>query len=150
GYVAVDYIPGGGSSRRSEQMMVSRALWAVLVVVSICISQSVVAAPTTQSSVERNGDGLTLHPVSGGVLQLQVWSDRVIRVRFAPGDALPPEHKSLAVTGTPDANAKWEYRDVKDSDVLSTTQLQVKVNRATGAIAFANAAGRNYLAEASR
>jgi alpha-D-xyloside xylohydrolase len=85
------------------------------------------------SGVQKASDGVMLTSPAG-VTRLQVWSDRVIRVTFAPGKKLP-EQKSLCVIGKP-AKTKWSLAQTPDAVMLQTESLYVNVDRKTGAVMF--------------
>ena len=80
------------------------------------------------SGVQKQSDGVTL-TTPAGVTRLQVWSDRVIRVTFAPGTKLPAK-KSLCVITKP-ARTKWSLAESPDAVALETEALQVRVDRRT-------------------
>ena len=97
---------------------------------------------------------ITAHPeadgvvfqLEGAVLRLQVWSDRVIRVTYAPGAALP-DTRSLCVIARP-AAGHWFLREEPADFVVGTDSVQARVDRSTGAVSFADATGAIWLAEA--
>ena len=96
---------------------------------------------------------ITAHPeadgvvfkLEGAVLRLQVWSDRIIRVTYAPGDALP-DAPSLCVIARP-AAGKWALRETPTDFVVGTDSVQARVDRSSGAVSFADATGAVWLAE---
>jgi alpha-D-xyloside xylohydrolase len=98
------------------------------------------AANTPQKST----DSVTFK-LDGAVLRLQVWSDRIIRVTYAPGEALP-ETKSLSVIAQP-AAVKWDYRETADNFFVTTGAVEARVDRQSGAVSFFDAQGTAYLAE---
>jgi len=65
----------------------------------LAAADSAVAAPETNMNIHMQRDGVLL-TMPSGALQLQVWSDRIIRVTFAPEDKLPSK-KSLSVIAKP-------------------------------------------------
>jgi alpha-glucosidase (family GH31 glycosyl hydrolase) len=101
----------------------------------------------------RAAAAITAHPeadgvvfeLAGGVLRLQVWSGRVIRVTYAPGDKLPAT-SSLCVIARP-AAGKWELSETPTEFVVATDAVQARVDRQTGAVSFADAVGAPWLAE---
>jgi alpha-D-xyloside xylohydrolase len=95
-------------------------------------------------SVQRDPNGLTLKQ-QNGTLRLQVFSSRVVRVFFNTTGA-PAPAGSLAVINKPVAT-KWSFTQSTPEIVLKTAALQVRVNRATGAVAFYDAAGKGLLSE---
>ncbi len=100
---------------------------------------------TPMSGVQKQSDGVTL-TTPAGVTRLQVWSDRVIRVTFAPGTKLPAK-ESLCVITEP-ARTKWSLSETPDTVALETDALQVRLDRRTGAVGFYDLKGNPILQEA--
>ena len=96
------------------------------------------------AGVQNKSDGvvLTMQP---GVMRLQVWSDCIIRVTFAPGVKLT-EDKSFCVIGKP-AKTKWSLAETSDTVTLQTDSLQARVDRKTGAVGFFDLKGNLILQE---
>lgn len=103
-----------------------------------------VPRPNPVISLRRDANGLTLNQ-QNGTLQLQVFSPRVVRV-FYSGNSTPAPTSSLAVIARP-SRTSWNVSQSKTQIVLKTASLQVRVNRATGAVAFTDAAGNALLSE---
>ena len=99
---------------------------------------------TAVTGVQKRPDGVTLI-MQPGVMRLQVWSDRVIRVTYAPGTKLPAD-KSLSVIGKP-AKTKWALAGTPDTVMLETESLQARVDRRTGAVGFYDLKGNPILQE---
>jgi len=95
-------------------------------------------------SVHKDSDGVTLK-MNPGVLKLQVFSPDVIRIVYAAGDALPSK-TSLAVIGKP-GQVAWKLADTKSAVRLLTSEVEVRVDRATGAVVFFDKKGTPVLAE---
>jgi alpha-D-xyloside xylohydrolase len=125
-----------------------------VVVVAVLPAWGKVAAV---ASVQKKSDGvtLTMQPdlrraeaavaTQAGVMRLQVWSDRVIRVTYAPGTKLPTD-KSLSVIGKP-ARTTWSLAETPDAVALETKSLQARVDRTTGAVGFYDLKGNPILQE---
>jgi alpha-D-xyloside xylohydrolase len=96
------------------------------------------------SGVQKQSDGVVL-TTSAGVTRLQVWSDRIIRVTFAPGTKLPAT-ESLCVIANP-APTKWSLSETASAVVLQTDALQARVDRKTGAVGFYDLKGNPMLQE---
>ena len=62
------------------------------------------ASPLAVLNVKKNSDGIILQ-MNPGVMQLEVYSPRIIRVTYAAQNQLP-ETKSLAVIASPQ-KTKW-------------------------------------------
>lgn len=98
------------------------------------------------TSVLKDSDGLTLR-MSPGVLKLQVFSPSVVRVVYATGDSLPSS-PSFAVIGKP-APVSWKLAETASGVSLRTSEIEVRVNRSSGAISFFDRNGNSILAEPS-
>ncbi len=100
--------------------------------------------PTPVASMHRDSDGITLK-MGPGILKLQVFSPDVVRVVYAPGDSLPTIG-SLAVIAKP-SPVRWNVSESADEIRLRTDEIEVRVNRASGAIGFFDKSGKSLLAE---
>lgn len=96
-------------------------------------------------SVQSDADGATLQ-MNPGTLKLQVFSPRVIRVAYSATNSIPTN--SLAVIATP-TNSGWTLTQTAGEVRLATTQVEVRVNRGTGAVAFYDTNGLPLLTEKS-
>lgn len=94
-------------------------------------------------SWQTNADGLTLQ-MNPGTLKLQVFSPRTIRVAYSLSNSVPTNSLAVIAAST---NAGWTS-GVSGTDIsISTAALQVRVNRATGAVAFYDTNGVAILTE---
>ena len=96
--------------------------------------------------VQRLSDGILL-PVNGGFLRLQVRNDSIVRVLFSKARE-PRVDEMVIVTPQRTTAPKWTLHTSSASATLTTAKLRVTVNLADGAVAFADSAGRQILAEA--
>lgn len=80
-----------------------------------------------------------------GLLRIEPWSDRVVRVRFGPS-ADRPGDESPAIVARPSPVA-WRIEQSAAALILSTAALKVRVDKATGSLAFLDRDGRAVLAE---
>jgi len=110
----------------------------------LLLAPALFAAPPDVSSFHKIPAGVLLQTPSG-VLRLQVWSDRVVRVTYGPGQSLPPL-KSLAVISKPE-HAGWKLAQTADAITLSTKSLVAQVDRQTGTVQFFDASNHLLLAE---
>jgi alpha-D-xyloside xylohydrolase len=110
-----------------------------------CLSVST-AAPVPVSFMHKNSDGVTLQ-LKPGLLRLQVYSPRVIRVTYGLEKSLPPD-KSLAVISKPE-RTRWKLAESADEISLRTDEIEARVNRATGVIEFFDKNRNPLLAEIS-
>jgi alpha-D-xyloside xylohydrolase len=110
----------------------------------IALGLTPLSPAATAITAQPASDNVTFQ-LDGAVLRLQVWSDRVIRVTYAPGAALP-DTKSLCVIAQA-AAVKWTYRETPDNFILTTDALEAHVDRTSGAVSFFDAKDTPYLAE---
>ena len=123
--------------------MTSRVLGKRLVVVLALITGSV-GSLRAAITAHPGADGVTF-TLPDAVLRLQVWSDRIIRVTYAPGAALP-ETQSLCVIARP-AALKWELCETPADFVINAGAVQARVDRQSGTVSFLDATGAAWLAE---
>ena len=91
-------------------------------------------------SVKQQVDGVVL-TMKSGTLRLQVCSDSIVRVTYAPGSSIP-ESPQYAVTKQSWPASQWTLQS-SDNDVkLTTSQMKVTVTKKDGAISFADASGK--------
>jgi len=100
-------------------------------------------SPGPASSV--TGDGVVI-PVAGGFLNIEVVAADVIRVAFAPDSAFFAR-RSLAAGERARERVRWRVVRGGGETRIETGRLSVRVSRATGAVAFYDAAGRRIVAE---
>lgn len=122
-----------------------RHLLRTLLISAVCLSTAqTLAAPVPVLSVKKNSYGITMQ-MKPGVMRLEVYSPRVIRVTYTAQDKLP-KILSLAVIEDPQPT-KWELRESKDEVILSTGEIDARVNRMTGSVSFFDKSGALILAE---
>ena len=112
---------------------------------AILIAAGLSASAATDLEIQRQSDGILLTTPSGA-LRLQVWSEQIIRVTFAPENKLPKE-KSYSVIAKP-AKTKWQLSETPDAVILETSSVQARVKKTTGAVEFFDLKGRPILLEA--
>ena len=115
--------------------------WSVL---SLATAVFTVSATTAAPTVEKQTHGLTVH-FDAGVLRLEVWSDRAMRVTFAQGAALPST-RSLSVISTPSA-APFRIEETTESVNLSTAVLEARIDKSTALVTFTDSGGNIILRE---
>ncbi len=84
--------------------------------------------------------------VAGGRLRIEVCADDVVRVAFAKDDAFFAR-PSLMAAPKRCAPPAWRLSKTDKAATIATAKLRVNVDLTTGAVAFADAAGRPILAE---
>jgi alpha-D-xyloside xylohydrolase len=114
--------------------------WKVLALAAVALSSGA-AAPT----VEKQAHGALVR-FDNGVLRLEVWSDRVVRVTYAPGAELP-SLRSLSVISAP-AAVPFEVKETAAAVELSTHALRASIDKNTGLVSFRDLSGNPILEEA--
>ena len=102
------------------------------------------AAPIPVVAVHRDADGVTLK-MNPGTLKLEVFAPGIIRVEYGRGKTLPPD-QSLAVIAKP-GSTDWNVSETDLNVHLRTDELEVRVDRTTGAIKFYDQIGKPLLLE---
>jgi alpha-D-xyloside xylohydrolase len=106
----------------------------------------VFAAPSPQAGApEKLADGAMI-PVAGGFLKLEVLAANVVRVVYAKDRAFF-DKKSLATEPRRSETTTWDLATGAREATLSTPKLKVRVDLASGAVAFFDASGKPVLAE---
>jgi alpha-D-xyloside xylohydrolase len=121
-----------------------RTLASLLLLSTTIAGPSLWATPVTAVSEQADGVLLLIQP---GLLRLQVMSDAVIHVTYAPGNQLP-QLKSYAVVAKPTA-AKWQMHESPEAILLETQSIRVRVVRSTGAVEFLDRQDHPILAESA-
>jgi alpha-D-xyloside xylohydrolase len=132
--------------KQMSRPLVRIVLFVVLIIATISTVISAWAAPGPATAIQRQTDGILIK-TELGVLRLQVWSDRIVRVTFAPGAEFPP-NKSWSVIGAPD-KVKWNCHETSEIVFVETRNFQARVNRTTGAVGFYDLNDRSILQEAA-
>jgi alpha-D-xyloside xylohydrolase len=101
------------------------------------------ALPIPVASWQTNADGATLQ-MNPGTLRLQVFSPRVVRVAYSPTNQIPTN--SLAVNAAASSSG-WAVTSSANEISLTTSQLNVRVNRETGAVGFYDTNGSEIIME---
>lgn len=84
--------------------------------------------------------------VDASTLRVQVWSDSVVRITYAPE---LPTTTSLSVVSKP-AEVKWTRQETDGAFTLAVPRMKVSIDKRTGAVSFFDAADRLLLREASQ
>jgi alpha-D-xyloside xylohydrolase len=100
------------------------------------------------AAIERQPDGL-LFTQRSGFLKLQVCSDSIIRVLYAP-TAKFEQHPNFVVTKTAWETPRWDSKESSDEVTISTDRLKVSVARLDGAITFGELDGNQLVQDANR
>jgi alpha-D-xyloside xylohydrolase len=103
------------------------------------------AAAIPVQSFHKNADGVTL-TMSPGTMRLTVCSDSIVRVMYSP-NAVLPAGQDFVVTNHSWRSTSFKVADVEGKVMLTTRKLKVAVEKASGALAFYDAAGKLLLGE---
>ncbi len=94
-------------------------------------------------SVQQDADGATLE-MDPGMMKLQVFSPRVVRVAYSLTNAIPTNSLAVIASST---NSGWTLSETPDAIRLATSSLEVRVNRNTGSVGFYDTNGMALLKE---
>lgn len=106
-------------------------------------AQWIPANPVSQ--VEKQSDGV-LFTMQTGTLKLQVCTDSIIHVVYAPTWP-PPTRPDYVITKTSWPAVQWSMQDSPKEVRISTPLLTIAVDRAQGLIAYIDRNGKNLLTE---
>ncbi|MGP8225591.1 MAG: PA14 domain-containing protein, partial [Terracidiphilus sp.] len=115
------------------------------IVLLIYVSISAVAFCAAPATVERQPDGITLQ-LAAGKLRIQVISAAVVRVAFSKSSNFF-QRTSIDRVALPLAATPFTVNESAAAIVLATAELQVSIDRETGALSFADSAGHSLLSE---
>jgi alpha-D-xyloside xylohydrolase len=114
--------------------------------ITACIMpQSAFAGPVPVESVQTDADGVTL-TMSPGKMKLTVCSDSIVRVMYSPNATLPAG-QDFVVTNHAWPRPSFKVGDAGGQWTITTRKLQVAVEKASGVVAFRDAAGHLLLSE---
>lgn len=88
------------------------------------------------------------YAVDGGTLRIQFWSPEIVRVTYATSNQLP-DIRSLAVVAKPDKTGLKQSEN-DQSHALSSSNLKVRIDKATGAVSFFDAADHLIVKESAQ
>lgn len=80
-------------------------------------------------------------PTLGGFLELTPYSDRIVRVRYAPTREFSSK-ESLIVQQFPDTTVKIDVREAAETLIFSAPKLSIQINRETGAFTYLDSTGQ--------
>lgn len=119
--------------------------------IKILVSAMLLSSTMMAAVVQTNGNNVTIMPDGGQakVVYLEVMNNQIIRVRATSQQALPTKPASLMIVPQ-SAPAKGSYTitDEGATVVVKTQKVKAVVQKATGAITFFDAAGKQLLKEA--
>jgi alpha-D-xyloside xylohydrolase len=100
------------------------------------------------ASVRKQADGVNL-TMKTGTLRLQVCSDSIIRVTFAPGAAIPNTPQYIITKASWPA-AQWTMESTDKDITLVTSRMKVTVTRKDATILFSDAPGKKLFQDYER
>ncbi len=128
-----------------------RALRAGTLVLSLGLASSAFAQwnplnPVGEAKQQENGVVLGMRT---GTLRLQICSDSIVRVTYAPGSTLP-DTPQYVVTKTNWPAVQWTMQSGEKDVALVTPRLKVTITRKDGTILFSDAAGKKLFQDDDR
>ena len=120
-------------------------MWSVAVVLVATIATTSPAASIPVQSFHKDADGVTL-TMSPGKMKLTVCSDSIVRVMYSPTTVLPAG-QDFVVTNHSWKKIAFKVADSNGQLTLTTAKMKVVVDKASGGVAFYDAAGKLLLAE---
>jgi alpha-D-xyloside xylohydrolase len=116
-------------------------------IVAACLSVFASTLRAAPARMDRQPDGMILH-LDSGDLRIQVLADTVVRVAFARSAGFF-SRASIDVVPHSSSTTSWKISEKPAAVTLSTSKLQVIVDRRTEVVSFADANGHPVLSEAS-
>ena len=108
----------------------------------------ILAAEIPVTSVTKDATGVTLG-MTPGSMRIDICTDGIVRVRYSLQSTMPVDNNmSFLVTKEWSAVGFTQTETASDVSIV-TSKIQVKVNKATGALAFLDAGGATVLQEAT-
>ena len=99
-------------------------------------------------AVKQQDDGVILK-MQTGTLRLQVCSDSIVRVTYAPGTTFP-DGPFYVITKTVWPRTSWTMQSSDKDVTVATSRLKLTIARKDGAILFADASGKKLFQDYDR
>jgi alpha-D-xyloside xylohydrolase len=100
------------------------------------------------TAVEQQADGV-LFTQKTGFLKLEVCSDSIVRVLYAPASDFQ-HHANFVVTKTSWETPHWALQETPEEFTIATARLKVSVARIDGAITYREIDGKQLVQDANR
>ena len=88
------------------------------------------------------------YAIDGGALRIEFWSQDIVRVTYAATNELPVLN-SLTVVAKPES-VRLKRQENADSFILSSKNIEVKIDKQTGTVSFLDNGGQSLLQEAAQ
>jgi alpha-D-xyloside xylohydrolase len=132
--------------RKIRTFVISGALAAFLLLAPIVHAQWVPVNPV--KSAEQHADRLVLQ-MQTGTLRIQVCSDSILRITYAPGDSIPDSPQYIVVKSNwPPVH--WTMESTGKDITLTTASLKVTIARKDGDILYQDRNGNKLFEDHSR
>ena len=115
------------------------------------VSALLMAGTSLAADVQTNGNNVTIRPNGGQakVVCLEVINDRIIRVRATSESSLPEKPASLMIVPqTAPQKGSFTVSEEGETVVVKAKEVKAVVQKASGAVTFFDADGRQLLQEA--
>ena len=112
------------------------------------VSALLMAGTSLAADVQTNGNNVTIRPDGGQakVVYLEVINDRIIRVRATSESSLPVKPASLMIVPqTAPQKGSFTVSEEGETVVVKAKEVKAVVQKATGAVTFFDADGRQLL-----
>jgi alpha-D-xyloside xylohydrolase len=100
------------------------------------------------ADVKQQVDGVLLK-MQKGTLRLQICSDSIVRVTYAPGDSIP-DAPSYVITKTSWPKTQWTMQAGEKDIAVVMARMRIVVSRKDGAILFSDATGKKLFQDYDR
>jgi alpha-D-xyloside xylohydrolase len=129
-----------------------RLSFAVALVLVLSLFPSIAAAQWSPlnpvTGVEKQSDGVLLHR-RVGTLRLQVCTDSILHVVYAPGSTIP-DVRQFIVTKTSWPAAQWNMDSTADAITLTTSRMKITITRKNGVILYDDSSGNKLFSDDKR
>jgi alpha-D-xyloside xylohydrolase len=97
-------------------------------------------------SLTKDSKGVTFS-MSPGTMRIDVCTDAIIRVRYSLQNTIPVDNNMNFLITREWSSAGFTQTESESDVTITTSKLQIKVSKATGAVSFIDAAGKTILQE---
>jgi alpha-D-xyloside xylohydrolase len=144
-------MPARWSSSFHVKSLPPRPSLAALALTATCL---VAGTPAPTPAAEIRSPAMTeeipngvIIPLEQGLLRLELCAENIVRVAFARDRAFFSRESLSLDPARPRKDVAWKLEETPSTITLATSRLSVRIDRASGRVAFFDAAGRPVLAE---